>query len=144
MKTTQQTNMKTTKLFISAPLLTIMLLLLTVSTVFISCKKDTPPPPPPAAVTSCFDAGNNGVYTGDGSASGVPFTNTAVTITKLSCTSLKIESAVFSTITVNSLVASGPGGYNGTTAAGNAIAISFTGNDCSIGGNNELTFSGTR
>lgn len=138
----QLTPMKTIKQL--KPLFRIALILLTISTVSVSCKKNNPAPTPtPVAVTSCFETANNGVYVGSGTASSVPFTNTPVTITKQNCTSVKIESSKFNTITVNSLTASSPGSYNGTTTSGNSLSISFTGNNCSIGGN-ELSFYGTK
>jgi hypothetical protein len=125
------------------PILRTVLFLLIISTVFISCKKNNTAPTP-VAVTSCFDGVNNGIYTGNGTVSSTtPFVNTPVTITKLSCTSLKIESSAFSTITVNSLTASSPGNYAGTTTAGHSLSISFPGNTVSIGGV-ELSFNGTK
>lgn len=132
--------MKTIKLM--RPIVILATYLLIVSTAFISCKKTTPATP--ITVTSCFDSNNNGTYIGNGTASGVPFTNSGITITKLSCTSLKIESTKFSTITVNSLTASAGGGYTGTTTYGNSISINFSGNNTSSISCPELNFSGTK
>lgn len=126
------------------PIVRTVLSLLIISTVFISCKKNSPAPTTPVTVTSCFDGVNNGTYTGNGTVSSTtPFVNTPVTVTKLSCTSVKIESSAFSTITVNSLTASSPGNYTGTTTAGHSSSIRFTGNTVSIGGV-ELSFNGTK
>jgi hypothetical protein len=73
----------------------------------------------------------------------VPFTNTAVTFTTLSCTTAKLESTKFSTITVGSLVSSSVGSYTGTTTSGASISISFSGNNMSVGGT-ELSFNGIK
>lgn len=116
-----------------------------------SCKKkdsnnnnnnSTPPP-----VTTCFKDGQAGTYFGDGVQNGVPFNAANVSITKLSCTSIKIQ-APSSTYTIGSLNASGSNGYSGTsnTSESSTISFSVSGSqytvDIAIG--NSFQFTGTK
>ncbi|MCX7728763.1 MAG: hypothetical protein N2203_04755 [Bacteroidia bacterium] len=94
-----------------------------------ACKKknnnannnNTTPPP----VTTCFKDEQSGTYLGDGIENSVPFNGANITITKLSCTSIKIQSPT-TTYTISSLSASGSNGYTGNSNTSESSSISFT------------------
>lgn len=97
----------------------------------------------PVAVTSCFLDTYNGTYTGTGMVGGTYY-NGPLTLTKLSCTSAKIEvGSVIQNIT--SLTASNGGGYTGVNANNESATIKLTNDtllDVAIG--TTLTFSGNK
>ncbi|MCX7728966.1 MAG: hypothetical protein N2203_05805, partial [Bacteroidia bacterium] len=98
-------------------------------------------------VTTCFKDEQTGIYFGDGVQNSIPFTNSNVGITKISCTSVKIQ-APSATYTIGSLSASGVNGYIGTSNTSESSSISFTVMgaqytvDVSIG--NSFQFIGTK
>ena len=117
--------------------LTFTAVLVVAAIAFSSCKKDTPP----ITVTSCFEDTYNGTYTGD-LVVGVSNSTSSIKITKISCTSAKLESSAFTTITVNSLNASAAGSFSGTTDANQSIALVLSSNSAQISG--PIAFNGTR
>lgn len=96
--------------------------------VFLSCKKkdnnnsnaNTPP-----TVTTCFQDGQAGIYFGDGQENGIPFMASNVSVTKLSCTSVKVQSPS-DTYTISSLNASSSNNYTGSSNTSESAALSFT------------------
>lgn len=108
----------------------------------IACKKKETVTPP-VAVTSCFLDSYNGTYTGTGMVAGTYY-NGPLTLTKLSCTSAKIEvESVIETIT--SLTASNGGGYTGVNSNNLSATIKLSNDtllDVAIG--TTLTFSGSK
>ncbi len=108
----------------------------------IACKKKETITPP-VAVTSCLLDSYNGTYTGTGMVGGTYY-NGPLTLTKLSCTSAKIEAgSVIENIT--SLTASSGGGYTGVNASNESATIKVTNDtllDVTIG--TTLTFSGNK
>lgn len=96
--------------------------------VFLSCKKkdnnnnstNTTP-----TVTTCFQDGQAGIYFGDGVENGIPFMASNVSITKLSCTGIKIQSPA-NTYTIGSLNASSNNNYTGSSNTSESASVSFT------------------
>ena len=126
------------KVIIAMPLALIL-----ISVLILSCSKKEPAPAPaPAPVTSCFSDSYNGSYTGSLIWQGIPHTNSQVTLTKLSCVTAKLESSVFTTISINSLTASANGAYKGLTSTNDSISLALSGNTLTVSG--PLSFSGSK
>ncbi len=110
-----------------------------------ACKKDnddeTTNNPPPAA-TSCIPDSYSGNYNGTGTLNGTPDTDMDVKITKLSCTSCKVESG---TVIENlvSLEQSDDGGYKGKDSDGNEVSINGSDNSINVQ-TDEISFSGDK
>ena len=119
-------------------LLTILIGALTIS----SCKKDEETgKTEPAPVTSCFPDSYNGDYSGSGTLSGSPATIN-LTVTKLSCTSCKIDAgSVVENIT--SLEESKQGGYKGKDEDGNEASIQLDGVKLQVS-TDEINFNGDK
>lgn len=101
----------------------------------------------PTNVTTCFQDGQAGIYFGDGVENSVPFTASNVSITKLTCTSVKVQSST-STYTINSLNASNVNDYTGSSNTSENAALSFTVNGAQYTVNiqigNTFQFTGTK
>ncbi len=101
---------------------------------FVSCEK--------TAVTACFPDSSEATYTGTGTISNVPYSGT-LKLTKLSCTSAKIEAGSL-TETISSLDESSTGTFNGKTSDGAAASITLDGKNISVAITGRLTFSGDK
>ncbi|RME17597.1 MAG: hypothetical protein D6799_03750 [Bacteroidetes bacterium] len=97
---------------------------------FLSCKKkdrNTGNTNMTPTITTCFQDGQAGIYFGEGVENGIPFTASNVSITKLSCTSIKIQSSA-NIYTIGSLNAgsNNNNNYTGFSNTSESASVSFT------------------
>ena len=91
-----------------------------------SCGKDDPAP---VAVTVCFEDSFNGTYKGNDQSS---INEVTVKLTKTSCTTATLESAILGSKNIKELNASGPGGYAGKLDNGSPVAIALNNSNLSV------------
>jgi len=106
-----------------------------------SCKKDEEETTP-VTVTQCFNDSYDGTYNGSGTINGTPQLSATVTLTKLSCTSCKIDAgSVVDTIV--SLEESSSGGYNGKDTEGEGASVKLDGSSLQVN-TSKITFNGSK
>jgi len=121
----------------------ILIALLIASTTFVSCKKDDDDDDDTkAVVTSCFPDSYNGTYDGSGNLSGTPAPSIELTVTKLSCTTCKIDAGSV-VENVVSLEESKDGGYKGKDEDGNDVSIQLSGTTLQVN-SDEISFNGDK
>ena len=107
-----------------------------------SCKKDDDTIEDQSQVISCFEESYNGTYNGSGTIDGVHSLSIVLTLTKLSCTSCKIETSTV-TDTIVSLEKSDNGEYKGKDQDGNVSSLQLTGSSLQVSTGN-IDFNGTK
>ena len=106
-----------------------------------SCKKDEEETAP-ATVTECFSDTYNGTYNGSGTINGTPQLSVTVTLTKLSCTSCKIDAGSV-VDTIISLEESSGGGYNGKDTEGDGASVKLDGSSLQVN-TSKIIFNGSK
>ena len=118
-----------------------LFLFLSIATLSLSsCSKDDATPAP---VTACFEDSYNGTYTGtDGTFPLEP--SVVVKLTKTSCTTATIESAILGNRNVKEINASSAGAYVGKLDDGKTISIGLSGSNLNISCTGYANFSGSK
>ena len=108
-----------------------------------SCKKDEEETQSePVAVTTCFSESYNGTYNGNGTINGTPTLSATVTLTKLSCTSCKLDAGTV-VETIVSLQESADGGYKGKDEDGKEASVQLDGTTIQVN-TDEISFTGDK
>ena len=107
-----------------------------------SCKKEDETQSEPVAVTTCFSDSYNGTYNGNGTINGTPTLSATVTLTKLSCTSCKIDAGTV-VETIVSLQESADGGYKGKDEDGEEASVQLDGTTLQVN-TDKISFTGDK